>query len=143
MYCSAVQRVVPRVNGRSTEIYGFTLYISTFVFFLLFLIWAFVPEQFLHNVGIYYYPDKYWAIIIPSYIGMLFPFISIIYIGWNLYSTSPLNSLLTISDLSARLPDENDLANSLYNQSYSIPEISDLPLQLVNQLLYQKQRKQS
>ncbi len=39
--------------------YGFVLWLTTFVTYGLFLLWAFVPDRILHWVGVTYYPAKY------------------------------------------------------------------------------------
>ena len=52
------------------EIYGFVSWVGSFLVYLLFLIWTYVPEKILHSFGIYYYPDKSWALAISSVICM-------------------------------------------------------------------------
>ncbi len=36
---------------------------------VLFLAWAFVPEAALHALGVTYYPDKWWALAAPAWLG--------------------------------------------------------------------------
>lgn len=55
---------------KSAEIYGFVGWVSSFIIFFLYIIWAFVPDSTLHKYEIYYYPDKTWALAIPSLISM-------------------------------------------------------------------------
>lgn len=38
-------------------VYGFTLYLACSSAFVMYLIWAFVPDQLLHSVCITYYPQ--------------------------------------------------------------------------------------
>ena len=45
-------------KANSTEVYGFVLWITTFVSFALFIAWAFVPDATLESIGITYYPSK-------------------------------------------------------------------------------------
>jgi phosphatidylinositol glycan class P protein len=40
------------------EIYGFVLYLGSFIVFAAYLIWAYVPDHVLLRLGIAYYPDK-------------------------------------------------------------------------------------
>lgn len=35
------------------------MYLTSFVAFGLYLIWAYVPDPILHSLGITYYPDRY------------------------------------------------------------------------------------
>lgn len=66
-----------------TPIYGFTAWIASMVAYgicfvyevcecnvAVFLAWAYLPQQVLHGYGITYYPDKYWAIAVPSMLIM-------------------------------------------------------------------------
>ena len=40
------------------EIYGFILYLGSFIVLVAYLLWAYVPDPVLHRLGIAYYPDK-------------------------------------------------------------------------------------
>ena len=52
------------------ELYGFVSWnLSAFVF-VIYLIWAFVPNEYLNEFGIYYIPDKYYSIAIPLWLGV-------------------------------------------------------------------------
>ncbi|GMP47643.1 hypothetical protein CsSME_00015298 [Camellia sinensis var. sinensis] len=44
-----------------SEVYGFVGAISTVVATVIFLIWAYLPEPWLHFIGIYYYPSASWS----------------------------------------------------------------------------------
>ncbi|EYB84498.1 hypothetical protein Y032_0315g2270 [Ancylostoma ceylanicum] len=46
-------------------IYGFSLYISSFCFLILYTLWAVIPSPLLNRLGISYVPAKYWVILIP------------------------------------------------------------------------------
>ncbi|KAI8890759.1 PIG-P-domain-containing protein, partial [Backusella circina FSU 941] len=41
----------------SYEYYGFVMYLISFVAFGIYLIWAYVPDEILHSLGITYYPN--------------------------------------------------------------------------------------
>ena len=45
----------------------------------LFLLWSIIPDETLHNLGIYYYPSKEWALSIPSLFCITFLSILIMY----------------------------------------------------------------
>lgn len=49
-------------GASSVEVYGFVGWVTTSVGFVLYLLWAFMPEAYLHAAGITYYPDKHWAL---------------------------------------------------------------------------------
>ncbi|KAL1535825.1 phosphatidylinositol N-acetylglucosaminyltransferase subunit P-like isoform X4 [Salvia divinorum] len=33
---------------------------------VIFIVWAYVPDHCLHSIGIYYYPNRYWALAVPT-----------------------------------------------------------------------------
>jgi len=68
------------------EINGLIGYNSSIILFILFLIWGFTPDELLHRMGITYYPNKSWAIVLPSiivsitvYLIFAFIFVNMIY----------------------------------------------------------------
>ncbi|KAM3718192.1 Phosphatidylinositol N-acetylglucosaminyltransferase subunit [Dirofilaria immitis] len=46
-------------------IYGFALFVCSWFFLALYLIWAIVPTPYLESLHLTYLPAKYWAIAIP------------------------------------------------------------------------------
>ncbi|CAJ2499951.1 Uu.00g028040.m01.CDS01 [Anthostomella pinea] len=97
---------VPRASPKvpTYEYYGFVLYLFSSLTFLVYILWAFLPSPFLHAMGIYYYPNRWWALAVPSFIVMLLVYI---YIALALYNTEvltlPLNSIETITDEAAQI----------------------------------------
>lgn len=147
--------------AKKNEVYGFVLWISTFVAYLCFLLWAFLPEHVLQSAGVTYYPSKWWAIGLPAYLCVLVMFIVVAYIGYNMYNTNPLSSRYTITDSFARPLDPSQPVISpavlrarlaLLNASsdsggpstpepvdeYSVPEIADIPIETVNRILFHR-----
>lgn len=83
----------------STEVYGFVLWISTFVAFGGFLLWAYMPESWLIDLGVTYYPSKYWALAFPSYVVVLLCSIIVLYGAYNLANTNKLSDMHTITGM--------------------------------------------
>lgn len=81
-------------------IYGFSLYLIFNSLFLIYVVWAFVPDRILSDVfHLNYLPDKYFALYIPILIlnaTALFGFI--IYPMVNMRLTPDINSLSTVGD---------------------------------------------
>jgi hypothetical protein len=100
----------PFPTAKSTEVYGFVLWILSMVCFsqlelpqthpdlvlVLYVLWAFIPDEILVAMGVTYYPDKYWAIAIPSFVCMFVLFVFALYVFGNLYITQSLDSRHTI-----------------------------------------------
>jgi phosphatidylinositol glycan class P protein len=81
------------------EYYGFVLYLFSSLSFLIYLLWSYLPSPFLHALGIYYYPNRWWSLAIPSFLVMLLVYIYVALAGYNLeILTLPLESVETIVD---------------------------------------------
>ena len=39
-------------------VYGFALYLGTYALLCLYVVWALLPEPWLHAIGLTYYPQK-------------------------------------------------------------------------------------
>lgn len=52
------------------ELYGFFSWNLSAVFFVLYMIWAFVPDHILVNYGIVHFPPKYYAIAFPLWFAV-------------------------------------------------------------------------
>ncbi|KUI58700.1 Meiotically up-regulated gene 84 protein [Cytospora mali] len=92
---------VPRASPKvpTYEYYGFVLYLFSSLVFLIYLLWSYLPSPFLHVLGIYYYPNRWWSLAIPSFLVMLLVYIYVALALYNTeYLTLPLNSLETIVD---------------------------------------------
>ncbi|DBB10162.1 TPA: hypothetical protein ACH3X3_001741 [Trebouxia sp. C0006] len=83
-------------GATSIEVYGFTAWITTGVAYGAFLCWAYIPERCLQALGISYYPDKYWALAVPSWICVAVVAAYWAYESWNESLVPPLESLSNI-----------------------------------------------
>ncbi|ESN92999.1 hypothetical protein HELRODRAFT_69512, partial [Helobdella robusta] len=82
----------------SRAVYGFVLYLFSWVGLVLHLIWAYTPDEWLHAVGVYYYPQKAWAIAVPLVGCSLFVLIFyVIYPSISAFITKRLDSIHTIT----------------------------------------------
>ncbi|KAI1414865.1 PIG-P-domain-containing protein [Hypoxylon sp. FL1857] len=97
---------VPRASPKvpTYEYYGFVLYLFSSLVFLIYLLWSYLPSPFLHALGIYYYPNRWWALAIPSFLVMLIVYIYVALAAYNTeYLTLPMTSLETIVDEAAKV----------------------------------------
>ncbi|KAI9784705.1 MAG: hypothetical protein M1816_000770 [Peltula sp. TS41687] len=87
----------PRVP--TYEYYGFVLYLGSSLGFLMYLLWSYLPSPFLHRLGIYYYPNRWWSLAIPAWLVMLVAYIYVALAAYNTrYLTLPLNSVECLVD---------------------------------------------
>ncbi|KAH8551498.1 PIG-P-domain-containing protein [Umbelopsis sp. PMI_123] len=135
---SQVEQAPPVATTTKTptyEYYGFVMYLVSFVALGIYLIWAYVPDEVLHSLGITYYPSRYWALAIPIWIVTLVWFIFISFMSINLMNTAPFDSFTCITDEHANVltsaPSQKD-----HPEDY-IPELHDIPISVVNAMLYQ------
>jgi phosphatidylinositol glycan class P protein len=97
---------VPRASPKvpTYEYYGFVLYLFSSLTFLIYLLWSYLPSPFLHALGIYYFPDRWWSLAVPSFLVMLLVYIYIALASYNTeYLTLPLTSIETIIDDAANV----------------------------------------
>ncbi|CAH1254408.1 PIGP [Branchiostoma lanceolatum] len=113
-------------------IYGFVLYLASFLGLGLYVVWAYVPEPWLHAAGLTYWPQKYWALAAPVYISIAVLFILVFYVGLNFTVTAPLDSVHTVTDEFAKERRQRDLPPS------AIPPLEDNHLSIVNRRLYRE-----
>mmetsp|Transcript_1623 Transcript_1623/g.2873 ORF Transcript_1623/g.2873 Transcript_1623/m.2873 type:complete len:204 (+) Transcript_1623:693-1304(+) len=87
------------------ELYGFFSWnLSAFVF-VIYMIWAFVPDEVLNRFGIYYIPNKYYAVAIPLWLAVTM-FTSLqLYMTVCMYSTPSIDSYETLQDKHTILKD--------------------------------------
>jgi phosphatidylinositol N-acetylglucosaminyltransferase subunit P len=86
------------------EYYGFVLYLFSSLTFLIYLLWSYLPSPFLHALSIYYYPNRWWSLAIPSFLVMSLVYMYVALASYNTgYLTLPLASIETIVDEAANI----------------------------------------
>lgn len=83
----------------SRSIYGFVLYLLFSTLFILYVLWALIPDSIFKSIGITELPNKYFALFIPILIltaTTLFAFF--IYPSMSFIMTPNIDSIHTITD---------------------------------------------
>ncbi|KAL4795002.1 PIG-P-domain-containing protein [Aspergillus venezuelensis] len=94
---TTVPRASPKVP--TYEYYGFVLYLASSLAFLIYILWSYLPSPFLHQLGIYYYPNRWWSLAFPSWLVMSIIYIYVALASYNTgYLTLPMNSVENIVD---------------------------------------------
>ncbi|KAK9239486.1 PIG-P-domain-containing protein [Lipomyces kononenkoae] len=113
------------------EYFGFALYVSSTFAFIVYILWAFLPQSVLHSLKIYYYPSRWWALAVPSFIVMLIVYIYVALMSYNVEVLTPeLNQICTLTDEYAVISTDDKY---LWKSSDGV---WDLPIESVNYVLY-------
>ena len=97
---------VPRASPKvpTYEYYGFAVYLGSSAAFLVYILWAYVPAPLLHQMGIWWYPDRWWALAVPCWLVALVIYIYVALASYNTrYLTLPLNSCENLVDETAQV----------------------------------------
>lgn len=71
---------------------------------MIYLLWSYLPSPFLHQLGISYYPDRWWSLAIPSFLVMSIVYIYVALASYNTgYLTLKMNSIENIVDEAANI----------------------------------------
>ncbi|KAL3632414.1 hypothetical protein CASFOL_025398 [Castilleja foliolosa] len=128
-----------------SEVYGFVGSITTVVATVVFFIWAYVPDDWLHSIGIYYYPSRYWALAMPTYLVVTIVLAITFYIGMNFMATPPPTSLNSMfdefsrepgSDITSRYDDDDDDDDDDEDDEHPIEPISDIGITQINDIMF-------
>lgn len=110
--------------------YGFALYLGSYTIFGLYLVWALIPNSFLHSAGLTYWPQKYWALAVPIHLLVtLALFAFCFYPAINLTLVPPVND-------SRIFTDEFAIKLETPKSDRGIPAVCDLSLDEVCRNLY-------
>lgn len=101
-HAPTVPRASPKVP--TYEYYGFALYLGSSAAFLMYVLWAYVPAPMLHQMGIHYYPNRWWALAVPCWLVVLVIYIYVALASYNTrYLTLPLSSCENLVDECAQI----------------------------------------
>ena len=80
------------------ELYGFFSWVLSAFVFIIYMIWAFVPNSILNDFGIVYIPDKYYAIAIPLWLTVTIFFVLQLYVSICMIYTPNIEAFETLQD---------------------------------------------
>jgi phosphatidylinositol N-acetylglucosaminyltransferase subunit P len=71
---------------------------------VIYLLWSYLPSPFLHQLGIYYYPNRWWSLAIPAWLVMTLVYMYVALACYNTgYLTLPMTSIENIVDDAANI----------------------------------------
>ncbi|KAF9010216.1 PIG-P, partial [Cyathus striatus] len=127
-------------RSRAAEFYGFAALTSTYLLFAVYVLWALLPDECVHWLGITWYPNREWALLIPAWSITAVIFTYIAYWAIAIAGTPSPNEMSAITDSRASLPalNKEDFHNPYVEsaQPGAIPQLYDIPIGMVNRVLY-------
>jgi phosphatidylinositol N-acetylglucosaminyltransferase subunit P len=115
----------------NVEVYGFVFWVASCLATCVWLFWAICPESILReNLGLWFVPDKWWAVALPTHFVVAAVTGNFIYLGMVLLTTQPLDSRNLISDNSTPVHNDKDTV-------HDIADAHDIPLRTVNKLMFE------
>ncbi|KAJ6262238.1 hypothetical protein Dda_3043 [Drechslerella dactyloides] len=95
-------RAAPKVP--TYEYYGFVLYLTSTLAFIVYLLWSYLPAPVLHFLGIHYFYNRWWSLAVPAYLVVIILYIYVALASYNVeYMTKSLTSLENIVDEVAKM----------------------------------------
>ncbi|KAL9710366.1 hypothetical protein Ac2012v2_006667 [Leucoagaricus gongylophorus] len=130
-------------KSRAPEFYGFVVWASTSFLFVLYILWALLPDSWIMAMGINWYPNREWSILIPAWSIVVIILIYIVYWSLALFGTPSFSDLSTITDSFAQFPpsDQNPNPYLASADPSTIPQLYDIPIGMVNRVLYHRKNK--
>lgn len=142
----------------NVEIYGFISWVVSALITVAYTIFMWVPESILHSWGLHYFPSKYWTIAIPNWIGVTAIVYHCVIDSFQLIQSHPRESYYTLQDRFTKLmhprqkiakkeETEQDTLLQVGKKAVEkkpkveggrISEIQDVPVTVVNNVLYNK-----
>ncbi|PPQ66543.1 hypothetical protein CVT26_009516 [Gymnopilus dilepis] len=126
-------------RSRAPEFYGFVAWTTTYLLFVLYILWALLPDEWIVWLGVTWYPNREWAILIPSWTIVVVLLTYISYFAIALRATPAFNEMSAVTDSRNALPSDEDRHYNPYFASAepdAIPELYDIPIGVVNSVLY-------
>ncbi|CAE6397985.1 hypothetical protein RSOLAG22IIIB_01476 [Rhizoctonia solani] len=130
-------------SGTAAEFYGFVAWATTAILWFIYVFWALLPDSIIRSMGITWYPNREWALLIPSYAVFLALFTYFTYFALAIYATPSYSDIRSITDEHAHnrpMGNTNLLAPDSWTR---VPQVHDLPIGIVNRVLYSKRRRPS
>ncbi|CAF0775369.1 unnamed protein product [Brachionus calyciflorus] len=115
-------------------LFGFFLFISSIILFILYILFSFVSDETLNQIGLNYLPDKYWYLAIPAFLIYAVLGYLPIYFLINTSKVLDYDSINNIND-EASLTRASQTRSNKYSKD-SIDPAYDIPISDINRFLF-------
>ncbi|KAH9991204.1 PIG-P-domain-containing protein [Russula compacta] len=131
-------------RSRAPEFYGFVAWAVTYLLFALYFLWAILPDEWIMWLGVSWYPNREWALLVPAWtiVAVLltyFTYFSMAIRGTPAFSDISTYTGFHVTDSRGQYPNASGPSPYLaYARPNAIPEAYDVPIGLVNRVLYDR-----
>ncbi|KAH7344706.1 PIG-P-domain-containing protein [Rhizoctonia solani] len=122
--------------GTAAEFYGFVAWATTAILWFIYISWALLPDSVIRGMGITWYPNREWALLIPSYAVFLVLLTYFTYFALAIYATPSYSEVKSITDEHAHYRPMGRTSLPAHDSRTTVPQVHDLPIGLVNRVLY-------
>ncbi|KAH0826703.1 PIG-P-domain-containing protein [Lanmaoa asiatica] len=124
-------------RSRAPEFYGFVAWSSTSVLFVIYVLWALLPDEYIFWLGVKWYPSREWSLLLPAYSVVLVLLAYFVYFSLAITFTPSFGDVSAIVDGKGHLPELVTPNPYLKHADTAIvPELYDIPIGIVNRVLY-------
>ncbi|KAH9960687.1 PIG-P, partial [Russula dissimulans] len=123
---------------RAPEFYGFVAWAVTYLFFFLYFLWAILPDRWILSLGVSWYPNREWALLVPAWTIVTVLLTYFTYFSMAIRGTPAFSDItFHVTDSRGQYPD-GSVPNPYfaYAQPNATPQAYDIPIGLVNRVLY-------
>ncbi|CAE6402792.1 unnamed protein product [Rhizoctonia solani] len=129
---------IPRT---AAEFYGFVAWATTAILWFVYVSWVLLPDSVIRSMGITWYPNREWALLIPSYAVFLILLTYFTYFALAIYATPSFSEVKSITDEHAHYRPMGRTSPIARDSGATVPQVHDLPIGLVNRVLYGRRRR--
>lgn len=129
---------VERRGASQVEVCGFVAWVTSGALYFMYLLWAFLPQHILRSVGVEYYPDKHWALAIPTWCCM---FVAYTFTGYECLvkmRAVPPTSRCTLQDTTPQWSEEQ--VRKMWEREKELLPLKDIHPVLATKMLFRKSR---
>ncbi|KAI9569869.1 PIG-P-domain-containing protein [Boletus coccyginus] len=124
-------------RSRAPEFYGFVAWSSTSVLFVIYVLWALLPDEYILWLGVKWYPSREWCLLLPACSIVLVLLTYFVYFSLAIVHTPSFNDVCAIVDAKGHLPGLVTPNPYLKYADTSItPDLYEIPIGIVNRVLY-------
>ncbi|KAI9464761.1 PIG-P-domain-containing protein [Russula earlei] len=123
-------------RSRAPEVYGFVAWAVTYLLFVLYFLWAILPDDWIASLGVSWYPNREWALLVPAWTIVTVLLTYFTYFSMAVRGTPPFSDISTYTGQGQYPEGCGPTAYLAYARPNATPQAYDIPIGLVNRVLY-------